>query len=149
MAVNASFLTWNNSYFYILLFSFVGQVLAKIYRNKTNPVIVVPDWSTQYWCLQFLQGNSISNHPDHVTHTFQIFFKPFPVLGIIKTRQSWKFELVTSSSFQNIPFLRFHVCRERWRNRDIRKWRFLCIKWPRGKFICTRNPKITFRTSKN
>ena len=77
-------------------------------------------------------GNSISNHPEkieNVTHTSQIFFKLSQVLDIIKTRQSWKFELVTPSGFQNIVFLRFHVCCERPRNRDIRKWRFLCIKW--------------------
>ena len=30
-------------------FSLVCQVLAKIYRDKTNAVIIVPDWSTQYW----------------------------------------------------------------------------------------------------
>ena len=37
----------------------------------------------------------MSNHPDHITHTSQIFFKLSPVVGIIK------FELVTPSSFQN------------------------------------------------
>ena len=30
-------------------FSLVGYVLAKIHRDKTNPVIVTPDRSTQYW----------------------------------------------------------------------------------------------------
>ena len=33
-------------------------------------------------------NNAMSNHPDHVTHTCQIFFKLSPVVGIIKTRQS-------------------------------------------------------------
>ena len=33
-------------------------------------------------------GNSMSNHPDHNTHTSQIFFKLSPVVGIIKSRQS-------------------------------------------------------------
>ena len=32
-------------------FSLVGRVLAKIHRNKTNAVVVVPDWSTQYLVL--------------------------------------------------------------------------------------------------
>ena len=35
------------------------------------------------------------------------FLHTSPVVGIIKTRQSWKFELVTPSCFQNIAFLRF------------------------------------------
>ena len=79
-----------------------------------------------------LGKSSISNHPEkieNVTHTSQIFFKLSLVVGIIKTRQSWKIELVTPSGLQNIAFLRFHVCHERQWNHDIRKWHFLCLKW--------------------
>ena len=48
MAINAFPLTWNNNYFYMFSpFSLVDRVLAKIHREKTNAVIVVPDWSTQ------------------------------------------------------------------------------------------------------
>ena len=60
-------------------------------------------------------GNSISNHPEkieNVTHTTQIFFRLFPVVGIMKTRQSWKFEFLTPNGFQNIAFLRFHMSRK-------------------------------------
>ena len=56
MAINAFSLTWNNNYFYMFPpFCLVGRVLAKIHRDKTNAVIVVPDWSTKYWYLQLLQ----------------------------------------------------------------------------------------------
>ena len=42
MAINAFSLTWNNNYFFTFPpFSFVGRVLAKIKRDKTNAVIVV------------------------------------------------------------------------------------------------------------
>ena len=78
-----------------------------------------------------LGKSSISNPEkiENVTHTSQIFFKLSLVVGIIKTRQSWKFELVTPSGLQNIAFLRFHICCERRWNCDIRKWHFLCLKW--------------------
>ena len=49
MAINAFCLTWNNNYFYMFPpFSLVGQVLAKIHRDKANAGIVIPDCSTQY-----------------------------------------------------------------------------------------------------
>ena len=35
-------------------FSLVVPVLAKVNRDKTNAVIVVPDWSTQYWNPQLM-----------------------------------------------------------------------------------------------
>ena len=59
MAVNAFSLTWNNNYFYMLPpFSLVDRVLAKVKRVKTKAVIVVPDWSTQYWYPQLMQITS-------------------------------------------------------------------------------------------
>ena len=58
MAVNAFSLNWNNNYFYIPPFSLVGRVLAKVNRDKTEAVIVVPDWSTQYWYPQIMQMTS-------------------------------------------------------------------------------------------
>ena len=49
MATNAFCLNWNGNYFYIFPpLCLVGHVLAKIYRGKTNAVIVAPDWSNQY-----------------------------------------------------------------------------------------------------
>ena len=67
MAINAFSLTWNNNYFHMFPpFSLVGRVLAKIHRDKTNAVIVVPDWSTQYWYPQFLQ----------MTNKDPLFFRP-------------------------------------------------------------------------
>ena len=56
MVIIAFSLTWNNNYFYKFPpFSLVGRVLGKIHRDKTNAVIVLPDWSTQYWYTQLLQ----------------------------------------------------------------------------------------------
>ena len=50
MAVNAFSLAWNNKFFCMFPpFSFIGRVLAKVIRDKTDAAIVVPDWSTQYW----------------------------------------------------------------------------------------------------
>ena len=37
------------------LFSLAGWALAKVNRDKTNAVIVVLDWSTQYWYPQLIQ----------------------------------------------------------------------------------------------
>ena len=69
MAVNAFSLTWNNIFFYMFpLFSLVGRVLAKVIRDKTDAVIVVPDWSTQYWYPQLMQM------PTHEP----IYFQPSP-----------------------------------------------------------------------
>ena len=69
MAISAFSLTWNNNYDYMFPpFSFIGQVLAKIHRDKTNAVIVVPDWSTQYWHPQLLQ----------ITNQHPLYFCPSP-----------------------------------------------------------------------
>ena len=55
MAVNAFLLTWNHKFVYMFPpFSLVGQVLAKVIRGKTA-VIVMPNWSTQYWYPQLMQ----------------------------------------------------------------------------------------------
>ena len=44
MAVNAFCLIWNNNYFYNLPPFSLGPVLAKVNRDMTEAVIVVPDW---------------------------------------------------------------------------------------------------------
>ena len=55
VALDASSLTWNNIYFYMLApFSFVGQTLAKITWDGTKAVPVVPDFFTQFWHPQLL-----------------------------------------------------------------------------------------------
>ena len=69
MAINASSLTWNKNYFCKFPpFSLAGQVLAKIHRDKTHAVIVVPDWSTQYWYPQLIQ----------MTNQDPLYFRPSP-----------------------------------------------------------------------
>ena len=48
MAVNVFSLTWNNNYFYMFpSFSLVGRVLAKVNRDKTKAITVVPYCSMQ------------------------------------------------------------------------------------------------------
>ena len=49
-------------------FSLVGRVLVKVNRDKTNAVIVVPDWSTQYCYPQLMQ---MSTHEP-------LYFQPSP-----------------------------------------------------------------------
>ena len=59
MAVNAFPLTWSNNYFHMFPpFSLVGRVLAKVNRDKTEAVVVVPNWSNQYWYSQLMQMTS-------------------------------------------------------------------------------------------
>ena len=55
MAVNAFSLTCNKCFYRFPPFSLVGGVLAKVNRDKTEAVIVLPDWSTQYWYPQVMQ----------------------------------------------------------------------------------------------
>ena len=69
MTVNAFSFSCNNKFFYMFPpFSLVGQVLAKVIRDKTDAVIVVPDWSTQYWYPQLMQMT---------THE-PLYFQPSP-----------------------------------------------------------------------
>ena len=49
-------------------FSLVGRVLAKIHRDKTKAVIVITDWSTQYWYPHLLQ----------TTNQDPLYFQPSP-----------------------------------------------------------------------
>ena len=56
IAINAFSMIWHNAYFYIFPpFSIIGQVIAKIRRDKTDAILVVPDWSTQYWYPQLIR----------------------------------------------------------------------------------------------
>ena len=43
-----SLLVGITSFYLFPSFSLVGRKLAKVNKNKTDAVIVVPDWSTQY-----------------------------------------------------------------------------------------------------
>ena len=59
MAVNALSLTLNNNFLYMFPpLSLVDRVIAKVNRDKTEAVIMVPDWSTQYWYRQLMQMTS-------------------------------------------------------------------------------------------
>ena len=59
MAVNVFSLTWNSNFLYMLPpVSLLGRVLAKMNRNKTEAVIVLPDCSTQYWYPWLMQMTS-------------------------------------------------------------------------------------------
>ena len=80
MAVNAFSLTWNNKFFYMFPpFSLVDQVLANVIRDKTDAVIVVPDWSNQYWYPQLIQMttqkplfSTITKKSDAYTQTLRV-----------------------------------------------------------------------------
>jgi len=49
-AVDSFSINWNNYYYYIFPpFSMIGQTTAKILRDNTHAILVVPDWPTQYW----------------------------------------------------------------------------------------------------
>ena len=141
--------------------SWLNQNLDFEYDYFSQSILIV--YQTQRILLadeKKTKRNSMSNHLDHVIHTSQFLYlsELSPVVCMIKTRQSWKFKLVTPSSFQNIAFLRFHVCHKRSRNRNIRKWFFVnrmtsrlarTLKIGTGNASCTMNAKVTFKTSKN
>ena len=49
-AVDAFTFNWRNKYFYIFPpFSLIGKVLAKISREQTRAILVLPDWPSQHW----------------------------------------------------------------------------------------------------
>ena len=50
-------------------FSLVGQVLAKLNKDKIEAVIVVKDWSTQHWHPQLMQVTSHQPLYDPYTQT--------------------------------------------------------------------------------
>ena len=50
LTIDAFSIKWNTDLYYIFpLFSSLGKVTAKIYRDKTKAVLVIPKWPTQYW----------------------------------------------------------------------------------------------------
>ena len=59
-------------------FSLVDRVLAKMNRDKTEAVIVVTDWSTQYWYPQLMQMT---------THE-PLYFQPSPENLILTNKSS-------------------------------------------------------------
>ena len=79
MAVNAFSLTWNNKFFYMFPpFSLVGRVIAKVIRDKTDAVLVVLVWSTQYWYPQLM----------HMTTHEPLCFQPSPKNLILSHKPS-------------------------------------------------------------
>ena len=78
MAVNAFCLIWSNNYFYNLRPFSLGSVLRKVNREKTEAVIVVPDWSTQYWYSQLMQ---MTNHEP-------LYFRPLAKNMILPDKSS-------------------------------------------------------------
>ena len=36
-------------------FSLLGKVTAKIYRDKTKAIVVIPKWPMQHWCASLLR----------------------------------------------------------------------------------------------
>ena len=55
MAINLSPMIWHDPYFCIFSdFSLTAQVIAKIRKDRAEVVVVVPDWSSQYSYLQFV-----------------------------------------------------------------------------------------------
>ena len=55
---------------------------------------------------------SISNHPEYWnidTLTSLICLKFLPVVDIIKTRKSWKYELLTPNGSEIMSFFRFYL----------------------------------------
>ena len=53
---NVFSIKWNTECYYIFLpFSLLGKVTAKIYRDKTKAIVVIPKWPTQHWYPSLLR----------------------------------------------------------------------------------------------
>ena len=48
---------WNTEFYYIFPpFSLLEKVTAKIYRDKTKAIVVIPNWPTQHWYSSLLSN---------------------------------------------------------------------------------------------
>ena len=56
LAIGAFSIKWNTEFYYIFPpFSLLGKVTAKIYRDKTKAIAVIPKWPTQHCYLSLLR----------------------------------------------------------------------------------------------
>ena len=56
LAIDAFSIKWNTEFYYIFPpFSLLGKVTAKIYRDKTKAIVVIPKWPTQHWYPNLLR----------------------------------------------------------------------------------------------
>ena len=56
LALHAFSLKWSIELYYIFPpFSLLGKVTAKIYRDKTKVIVVIPKWPTQDWCPKLMR----------------------------------------------------------------------------------------------
>ena len=56
LAIDAFSIIWNPEFYYIFPpFSLLGKVTAKIYRDKTKAIVVIPKWPTKHWYPSLLR----------------------------------------------------------------------------------------------
>ena len=56
LAIAAFSIKWNTEFYYMFPpFSLLGKVTAKIYRDKTKAIVVIPKWPTQHWYPNLLR----------------------------------------------------------------------------------------------
>ena len=49
LGIDAFSIKWNTELYYIFPpFSLIGKVTAKIYRDKTKAIVVIPKWLTEH-----------------------------------------------------------------------------------------------------
>ena len=112
MAINGFSLTWNNNCYYMFPpYSLLGRVSAKIHREKTNAVIVVPDWSTQYWYPQVLQMTIQDTlyfrpSPRNLTLPYKPFVNPrlYKKLQLIAIRIT-----IQQKNFRSVSYISKHI----------------------------------------
>ena len=71
----------------ILMKEYISLTTAAMKMDKIFKVIIATVYNRKNASL----GNSMLNHPEHVTFTIWIFLKFLPVVGIIEIRQSRKY----------------------------------------------------------
>ena len=56
LALHAFSLKWSIELYYIFPpFSLLRKVTAKIYRDKTKVIVVIPKWPIQHWCPKLMR----------------------------------------------------------------------------------------------
>ena len=56
LAIDAFSIKWTTEFYYIFPpFSLLGKGTAKIYRDKTKAMVVIPKWPTQHWYPSLLR----------------------------------------------------------------------------------------------
>ena len=87
IATDAFTLSWTHLKFYAFPpFSIIGRVVAKIVKDQATGVIIVPNWSTQYWypSLLSIKISEMIYLPEYALRLQSDQMKQHPLLGKLR-----------------------------------------------------------------